>query len=90
MSWPGFIDELTESTELLSDEDLDTEEDSYESMDESLSSEVDEECKGYSDADILLEILLETKSKSNSNLPTEDHTQSQEEHSFKPLGRSTI
>ena len=74
MSWPGFIDELTESTEHLSDVDLDTEEDSYESMDESLSSEVDEECKGYKNAGSLLATLLETKSKSSSSLPSEDNS----------------
>lgn len=72
--WPKYIaDEDSRSMDALSEDEASMDVSTDES--DSLSSDVSEECRGYKDAAILLEILLATKSKSNSSSQVEASSQ---------------
>ena len=73
MSWPDS-EEIPEDMELSLSESTEDLEDTLSMSEDDLSSDVDEECRDYSDADTLLAILLETKSKLSSSLPPEDNS----------------
>ena len=73
MSWQDS-EEIPEDMELSLSESTEDLEDTLSMSEDDLSSDVDEECRGYKNAGTLLATLLATKSKSSSSLPPEDNS----------------